>query len=470
MTKKKLLSVCLLVGTLLGCSSDKDAGADGGGAGFDGTGAGGADSVPGGDSSAVHSSYLEVASVAKMIYDAVEADEDVAPAIEAVLKAFGVPTLANDDADGALARIDAGLPFVTSLVVERMAAAYAQGRLVDAAGFAEGLVEQGVGLAFPYSESGSDLDSTLLGTMIYALTVAGEATPDMPLGKGQVLPSLVRELGQERARRMNLGAGDPAWGDGRLDPLQFTLLSFTIFAKPASATRTRPLSAGLRAPKLRPLGFEAIANLLKDNAEDGLTSAVQDIVQVPLDKKDAAKVSVCGSLILYGHKVTIKNTPDLLWHAPQTPNVTTVEMTLTFEDDYHDKWAPAWLGGLVTDLTGCVFPRKGPIEGKAVEWSVSSGLEGHGAFDLTGAVTNDLGKSLAKWQTVRDDFPVACHVFENQRDAVGATEAVVSGLLPGWSTVETIVTFLNPNTGTQGHDPLTVLYYEVTVDDTCHRE
>jgi hypothetical protein len=47
---------------------------------------------------------------------------------------------------------------------------------------------------------------------------------------------------------------------------------------------------------------------------------------------------------------------------------------------------------------------------------------------------------------------------------------VVSGLLPGWSTVETIVTFLNPETGGQGNDPLTVLYYEVTVDDTCHRE
>jgi hypothetical protein len=61
-------------------------------------------------------------------------------------------------------------------------------------------------------------------------------------------------------------------------------------------------------------------------------------------------------------------------------------------------------------------------------------------------------------------------VFEKQRDAVGATEAVVSGLLPGWSTVETIVTFLNPNTGGQGDAPLTVLYYDVAYDDPCHNE
>jgi hypothetical protein len=404
-----------------------------------------------------------------MIYDAVEAGEDVAPHIEAVLEAFGVPTLAPDDADGALARIDAGLPFVTSRVVEEMAAAYAQGRLVDAQGFVEGLVEQGVELAYPFNVDGSELDSEILGAMLYSYTAAGEYDREVPLEEGTVLPALVRELGQERARRVTAeDALDPVWGDARLDPLQFTLLSFTIFAKPAVATRA------LSVPRIRFLQsnavFDFIKDKLKDKAEDELTSTLQQITEVPLDKKDAAKVSVCGSLILYGHKVAMTNTPDLLWHAPKTPNVTTVEMTLTFEDDYHDNWARAVLGSAVTDLTGCAFPRKGPIEGKPVKWSVSSDLEDHGSFDVMATMTNDLGEAVATWRTVSDDYPEACQVFEKQRDAVGATEATVSGLLSGWSTVETIVTFLNPNTGTQGHDPLTVLYYEVTVDDTCHSE
>ena len=45
--------------------------------------------------------------------------------------------LEPDDEDGALARLGAGLPFVTTRVVEEMAAAYSQGRLVDAEGFTD---------------------------------------------------------------------------------------------------------------------------------------------------------------------------------------------------------------------------------------------------------------------------------------------------------------------------------------------
>jgi hypothetical protein len=164
------------------------------------------------------------------------------------------------------------------------------------------------------------------------------------------------------------------------------------------------------------------------------------------------------------------NTPDLLWHAPKAPNVTQVQLTLTFEDDYHDNWARAVLGSVVTDLTGCAFPRKGPIEGKPIKWDISSGLEGHGSYDLTQSVTDDLGQAIATWRTIQDEEPLACQVFENQRDAVGATEAMVTGLLPGWSTVETVVTFLNPNAGGQGNAPLTVLYYEVEIGDPCHSE
>lgn len=481
MSKSKLLAVCLVVGTAISCSSDSDKGDDTSSADDrDDKGDDDADDADdesdendadGGASLAGVSTFQDVTSVAKMIYDAVEAKEDVAPHIKAVLEAFGVPVLQADDEDGAVARLDAGLPFVTTRVVEEMAAAYAQGRLVDAEGFAEGLAEQGVGLPFPYNlDENAKLDQSFLGGMLYSFAILGESQPDVPLEAGYVLPTLARELGQERGRRVNPDALDPAWGDGRLDPLQFTLLSFTIFAKPASPDPNSLASIGASKSLLGNPIEDAIKDAIKDKAEDELTSALQGVVEVPLDKKDAAKVSVCGSLILYGHKVSVTNTPDLLWHAPKTPNVTTVEMTLTFEDDYHDNWARAVLGSAVTDLTGCEFPRKGPIEGKPVEWDVSSGLEGHGSYDVTGTTTNDEGKATASWRTITDDYPEACQVFEKQRDAVGATEAVVSGLLSGWSTVETIVTFLNPNTGTQGNDPLTVLYYEVTVDDTCHVE
>ena len=427
------------------------------------------------DENVIVSTYAQVSDVAKLIYDAVQAGEDVTPHIEGVFAAFNVPVLQVDDVPGALERIDAGLPFVTTLMVQRMAEAYRETRLTDAKGFAEGLVEQGVGVAYPFNLSGDELTSDLLGAMMYSYTVSGEYEPEVPMEEGTVLPALVRALGQERAKRASDQFVDPVWGDGRLDPLQFTLLSFTIFAKPVA-----PASYGSSAGLTRTSHFQTnpaadfikdkIKDQIKDKVEDEITSAVQGVVEVPLDKKDAAKLSVCGSLILYGHKLAMKNTPDLLWHAPKAPNVTQVELTLTFEDDYYDNWARAVLGSAVTDLTGCAFPRKGPIEGKSIKWDVSSGLEGHGSYDITGSVTDDLGKSLATWRTVTDNTPNACQVFEKQRDAVGATEAMVTGLLPGWSTVETAVTFLNPNTGGQGNAPLTVLYYEVAIGDPCHAE
>jgi len=475
--KSTLLGVGLSLGLVVACASD-DEPAGGGSGGSSGWGSGGTFGSAGDDSgdngdnvSGNVSTYADVQSVATMIYDAVEAGEDVTPHIEAVLEAFSVPVLADDDFEGAKAQLEAGVPFVTASAVTHMAEAYARTVLTDVDGFGAGLAEQGVGLGYPYSLSGEALDGDFLGTILYSYTVSGEFEPTVPLEVGYVLPSLVRALGQERAKRASDQVADPMWGDGRLDPLQFTLLSATIFAKPgAPPMGTRSLKIKVRneaADFLKGL----IKDKIKDEVEGAATSVVQGALEVPLDKKDAAQVSVCGSLILYGHKVTMTNTPNLLWHAPNAPNLTKVELTLTFEDDYHDKWAPAVLGGLVSDLTGCTFPRKGPIEGKPVEWSVSSGIEDHGSYDLTAMTTDEDGKAIASWRTVTDgELPPACMVFEKQRDAVGATEAVVSGLLPGWSTVETIVTFLNPNTGGQGDAALTVLYYDVAYDDPCHNE
>jgi hypothetical protein len=489
--KSTLLGVGLAVGLAVACASDDEpASGDGGGGGSGRGGSGGSAGTSGGagedggdNGSGTVSTYADVLSVATMIYDAVEAGEDVSPHIEAVLEAFGIPVLADDDFTGAKAQLEAGVPFLTASAVTHMAEAYARTVLTDVEGFGAGLVEQGVGLGYPYNFGGDPLDGDFLGTILYSYTIAGEFEPDVPLQKGYVLPALVRALGQERAGRASDDVPEPMWGDERLDPLQFTLLSFTIFAKPAApAMGTRSLQIAsspllprpARTIKVRNEAADFLKGLIKDKLKDEVegaaTSVVQGALEVPLDKKDAAQVSVCGSLILYGHKVAMTNTPKLVWHAPKTPNFTKVEMTLTFEDDYHDKWAPAVLGGLVSDLTGCTFPRKGPIEGKPVEWSISSGLEGHGSYDLTQSMTDEDGKATASWRTVKDDYPPACQVFENQRDAVGATEAVVSGLLPGWSTVETIVTFLNPNTGGQGDAALTVLYYDVATDDPCHNE
>ncbi len=453
---KYLVSCCLLAVLAVGCSS---------------SGKRGPDDDENDDPSGV-SSYAQLSSVAKMIYDSVEAGEDVSSHIEGVFEAFGVPTLAADDIAGAQERMDAGLPFVTSNIVAHMATAYALGDLVGAESFSEGLIEQNVGLAYPYNQGGNELSPDFLGGMLYAFGASGSAQPDIPLQHGYVLPSLVWALGQERASRVEGGTPDPMWGDGRLDPLQFSLLSFTVFAKPARVSQTSRATAadGLtkgesfvvsKAPVVGIIAKKIIKEAIKDYAKDQLTSVLQDFLEVPLDPLEAASVSVCASLILYGHKTAMTNTPALLWHAPLAPNVTTVEMTLTFEDEYPESWRQN-----MARFASCEIPPKGPVSGKQVKWSVSSALERHGNYDVMQPITDDSGKAVASWRTVEDDIPETCRILTWQRDAVGATEAVVSGLLPGWSSVERTVTFLNPNTGNQGNAPLTVMYYKYDV--SCH--
>jgi hypothetical protein len=50
----------------------------------------------------------------------------------------------------------------------------------------------------------------------------------------------------------------------------------------------------------------------------------------------------------------------------------------------------------------------------------------------------------------------------------GVTQAKVSGLLPGWSTLEAIVTTLRPDTGAEGYASLAVHYKEQRSDRNCH--
>jgi hypothetical protein len=416
----------------------------------------------------------EIRSVSTMIYDALNAGEDVTPHVEGVLEAFGIPVLAPDDIDGAQARVDAGLPFVTTQVTAHMGEAFAQGAFVNADGFVAGLVEQGVELAYPYSLSGEPLTSEFLGALIYGFANASGDDTEVPMDAVNVLPAFVWQLGQERGRRATPASADIIWGDGKLDPLQFTLLSSTIFAGPAQGASTRTqLGPRVRtsfANEAADFIKDAIKDKIKDAAEGQVTSAIQTVAEVPLDKGDAAKVSVCGSLILYGHKVTMTTNHLDLWHRKKQPNIVGVTLRLTFEDDYYNAWANAVLGSAVTDLTGCTFPRQGPIDDKPVEWEVSSSLEDHGAFTLMQTPTDVNGYALANWQTVQDDIPPTCETFDKQRDVNGSIRATVSGLMPGWSTVEMVVNFLNPNTGAHGYTPLNVFYYDVATNDPCHNE
>lgn len=491
MSKNNLVRVCVLVSLTVGCGSSgsTDPGNDPGNRSpGDGRGDDRGDDGTDDRADGPPASYAKLAEATKLIYDAVEAGEDVAPYIEGVFEAFGVPVLASsDDIPGAEARLKAGYPFVTSQMVVRMAEAYTDRILVGVESFGESLAEQKIEIAYPFNLGGQSLPE-YLGLLMYGTGVQAEAQPDVPMPPQNVLPTLVWALGQERAGRDDRAAPeamDPIWGDGRLDPLQFALLSFTIFSKPAAeaassgkSTHAFDMSQRAVSKKLKATPGTGVKQVLKELRGE-LASSLQDVIGLPLDVPDAALVSVCASLILYGHKAVLSNTPAELWRAPLAPNVTNVELTLTFEDDYENYHETEALRELIDSLNeslgvlgvpwfNCPIPQKGPAQGKSVRWDVATQLEPHGNYDLAQSTTDAFGKASIDWRTIHDEQPQACQVLMRQREEVGWTGVTLHGLVPGWGALESSVAFLK---GSMGHAPLHVRYYKrLSSDDTCHRE
>ncbi len=205
-------------------------------------------------------------------------------------------------------------------------------------------------------------------------------------------------------------------------------------------------------------GADPIGDFIKDQIQGQVEGAVQGVIEVPLDKAEAAQVSVCASLLLYGHKMTVTTTPKLIYHNDGSkPWSTRADVTLTFQDDYWDNYLPIdrWM---LENLGNCKLPRRGTVEGKPLEWSVSAGLSDHGNFNITPSQTDGDGKASANWQTVPETTPEDQRTFDNQRDAVGAVIVRAGSLVPGWSGLEYIVGQLK-DTGNTGDSPLTVIYY-----------
>lgn len=390
-------------------------------------------------------------NVAEAIYDALAAGQNLNPYIDGVLTTFGVPPLGDADLALVEERFEKGLPLIFAPQVAEMADAYNDGGYVSLDSFIAAANDQGA----TQQDTGEPLTREYL-TERFA-EYAGKAQYE----RGEVLPAFVLALAKERAARFPTENPDPVWGDGLLDPLQLTLLLYSV-----SYSGAGPLSA--EAPPTQNVkiefsvgslqGSNPILDWIKEQIQDEVTGEVQDAVEVPLDQVDAAQSSVCASLLLYGHKLKVTNTPKLIYHNDgEKPWWTRVDVTLTFQDDYWgnylqiDRW-------VLENLARCNLPRKGPVEGKPLEWSVSSGLKDHGNFDVTASKTDVNGEAIANWEAVPEVTPKSQRTFHTQRDAVGAIIVRAGSLVPGWSGLERIVGLLK-DTGNTGDAPLTVIYY-----------
>jgi hypothetical protein len=264
-------------------------------------------------------------------------------------------------------------------------------------------------------------------------------------------------LAAERAARLDVPDPDPVWGDGFLDPLQFTLLLHAVLFSGSEESPARIFAA-----PISPLaGGTSPENFVKGRIRGVIAGKIGKELEVPLTKGQAAKASLCASLLLYGHKLTGAAQPNPIWHNDGVkPAVSKVEVALVFQDDYWNNYLEIdrWL----LEKAGCVLPRQGPVAGKPVEWDATHLIPDHGSFDLTQSVTDDDGHAFATFRTVPETTPPNRRTFEHQRSVQGYVTARVSGLVPGWSRLEWIVTRLNPKTGAEADANLEVRYYDDT--------
>lgn len=402
-------------------------------------------------------------NVAKIIYDALAAGQSLNPYINGVMTAFGVPPLSEADVALAGTRYNQGLPLMFIPQVAELADAFNDGGFVSLDSFIAAANNQGA------KQQGTNNPLT----RDYLTQKFGDYAGKAQYEPDQALPAFVLALDKERATRFPPKNTDPLWGDGLLDPLQLTLLIYSVsYSGAGSLSAQVPLTAGvvrqdikaslINGPFQAPLmagvaGSDPIGDFIKDQIQGQVEGEVQDFVEIPLDKVEAAQVSVCASLLLYGHKMKVTTTPPLIHHKDgSNPWWTQVDVTLTFQDDY---WTnDAYIIGSVLDDLGCKLPHRGPVEGRPLEWSVSDGLSGHGNFDFTQSQTGDGGKASATWKAVTETTPKSQRTFFNQRTAVGAVIVRAGSLVPGWSGLERIVGLLK-DTGNTGNSPLTVIYY-----------
>ena len=429
---------------------------------------------------AAQNSSQALDNVAGMIYDAAATGQNLNSYIIGVMTAFDVPPLGENDLDLAKERYSQGLPLMFLPQVPIMADAFLNGSYVSLDSFIAAVNEKGA-----TQQRGNEPL-----TREYLTQRFGNYTGKSQYEPGQVLPAFVLALARVRADRFPSNDPDPLWGDGLLDPLQFTLLLYGVSYSGSNRTSSQAPVMAVAIPQNLEMSFakgvyrgalagdlarsamsggkDLIVDFIKDQVEGEIIGEVQEMVELPLDQQEAAKISVCASLLLFGHKMEVTNTPNLIYHKDgEKPWATQVNVTLTFQDDYYKSTEVSMLARwMIEDFTDCKLPPPGPVTGKPLWFSVSAGLIGHGDFDMgneggldkPSLQTDSHGKAFASWKTVPETSPKSQRTFYNQRDAVGAIIVRAGGLVSDFSTLELIVNHLR-DTGGVGNAPLTVIYY-----------
>ncbi len=294
-----------------------------------------------------------------------------------------------------------------------------------------------------------------VSSQVYALGVTAASEPRRPAGPQQNISAVfLWALGQERARRFE--GLDPMWGDGRLDPPQFTLLNYTIFSTPGAQERllqhgfVPDFQAGqpsARSSRARSKTSSRIRSRTKPRTSSRTPCKTcwkcRSIRQK--ERRSASARHSCSTAT----KSTWRTTPRRSGtRTPAHPTPPTAHLLLNFEDDYSNNTK----GQVAAFLSECELPPKGFVPGKPIkEWSVAGGSAATATTPRWTRLRTSLGTARATWETIEDNIKPSCRADDVMNHIVdGVTQAKVSGLLPGWSTLEAIVTTSAPRHGRRG--------------------
>lgn len=424
------LMASLLAATLFGCGGGGDGG--GGGSSED-------DRYVGGENGA--GTLLDLAHA---VYAAL-GTEEAAVAIAGAHVALGIPLVAEEEVEG----LDPRQPFLLEPQLLDLVAAFEQGTLVSVDSFFADLAEMG-----------ARVQGEPLSRASFARAFGHYAKADR-FGEDEALLGFVFALARARAELLGLEEVDPLWGDGGLDPLQFSLLAQAFAAaEPDAAAPTQQVRSALEADDAR---ADRIRKWGAGKLRGFVAGKLEKLLQMPLTPWGGVKASVCASLLIYGHKLEVKVEPDLIWHKQEggdKPALAQVQVRLRFQDDYYSRDYPKSQRWVLEKGTGCNLPRPGPAPGKPLTWKTGARLQAHGAYDIQPSRTDDRGEAVATWRSVEEKTPPEERTPENLMTVADRLYVEVRDLVPGWKNLERSVAFTAGDNALYEDDSLTVNWYQ----------
>ena len=328
---------------------------------------------------------------------------------------------------GFITLVDQGEPFILGEQIAAMSEGFEEGILVCVESFVESMREWGVferGTAKLITKPSFDQVFTgLLAKSQYQ--------------RNEVIPAFILHLGRERARRSAGYRYDHIWSDGHLDPLQFLLLTYSIFLSGEEAISSSSVQTVQPGKNLSIPTDADWSDFVEGNIKNGLRDFVRDRISealgIPLSRSDAIKAAIAASVVLYSYsfEMEAESGSVLNMRYPENPtgsdpHETMLTATLSFNFTPRNEFSRA----IVEYCYGEPIPENGPVSTKPIEWSSEGELDSYGTLHVHSTMTNPAGIVQSTYSTNDEKVPKDLRITELRGAAGGTVEARAEDLLP----------------------------------------